>query len=574
MITFKSIEYKNFLSTGNAANKVQLDKAPMTLIIGKNGQGKSLILDVITFCLFNKPFRNITKPQLVNSINGKNLLTTIEFETHGDVYIIHRGIKPNIFEIYKNGTLITQDANVKDYQVTLERQILRMNYRSFTQVVILGSASFVPFMQLSAALRRDVIEDILDIKVFGQMNALLKDKTQQTKEAITQTNNKLVNLQTDISAHERVISTLTENKNNHEKRILIQIDELCATLAETELVITEKETTRLRLIDEISDIKTNKTEVQQYTNKIKSLIYTNEEIKKSQAFFNDNDSCPSCEQNITHSHKTHITAQLKTKFDLLHTEIVETNNSLSKCKKRAGEITETEKQTISLYYDIKQLKNDNITLANRVNNLRKEYTDLLSNNIDVKKENDGLSDKKIDYQDTQIDKIELQKIKDVEEACGLLLKDSGIKTTIVNKYLPIMNSLINKYLEIMDFFVSFTLDDSFNETIKSRHRDSFSYASFSEGEKMKIDLALLFSWREIAKMKNSTNTNLLILDEILSSALDTQSNEYIMQLLKKFSTECNVLVISHNVENIIERFDRVIEAEKHGDFSVLVDKTF
>jgi DNA repair exonuclease SbcCD ATPase subunit len=434
MIIFKSISWKNFLSTGNSPNKVLLNKSPTTLVIGKNGEGKSTILDALCFSLFGKPFRNINKGQLVNSINQKGCVVEIEFEISGREYKIIRGIKPNIFEIYLNGEMINQDAASRDYQKVLEQQILKLNYKTFTQVVILGSASFVPFMQLSSLQRREVIEDILDIRIFSTMNTLLKEKINETKDEIAK-----AEAETILSNLNQKLSTITEIQS--------------------------------KITDKNIELSTRNS----------TVTLLNKQVKEMQA-----------------------------------------------------EVESTKTDTTNIDEEKRKLKD-----------LAKSAMEKITT------------------------KTTLQEQRNLEEVASILLKDTGIKTAIIREYLPAMNKLINKYLQAMDAYIHFELDESFNEIVKSRHRDDFTYASFSEGEKMRIDLSILFTWRQIAKMKNSVNTNLLLLDEIFDSSLDTAGTDYFLNLMNQFGENTNIFVISHKGDQLFEKFRSVIKFEKRNDFSLI-----
>ena len=569
MINFRYCEWKNLLSTGNVPTRVELNTHSSTLIIGKNGNGKSTILDALTFALFNKPFRSITKPQLVNSINGKNLLVTVEFESSGSIYKVIRGVKPNLFEIWKNDVLITQDAALKDYQTVLEQQILKMTYRTFCQVVILGSSSFVPFMQLSASNRREVIEDILDIRIFSTMNTLLKEKIQYTKQQIENVTTSIQIAKSTVDNQQNLINSMMTSKQNHIETIQVRIDKNQKDIYTTEknLKDTEDEIEKLQL--QIADARVVHETISHANSMVKTIVHSNSIMEKTLGFFDENDSCPSCSQNIPHEHKSSIRDTLQNEYDLNLVEIDQLNQEIDRCNTRMAEVNKIASEVLAAKNGIytytsaiKTLKEQNSGLELDIKTTQKDQ-----GNIDVER------DKLKEFANVAIENIAtktlLQEQRNIEDIASILLKDTGIKTAVIKEYLPTMNTLINKYLTAMDFFVQFTLDESFNESIKSRYRDDFTYASFSEGEKQRIDLALLFSWREIARLKNSANTNLLLLDEVLEGSLDANGTDYVMNLLSTLGEHCNVFVISHNVDQIVDKFKNVITIEKRHDFSVV-----
>ena len=572
MIRFKYVEWKNLLSTGNVPTRIELDVHPSTLIVGKNGFGKSTILDALTFVLFNKPFRSITKPQLVNSINGKNLLVTVEFEVSGSVYRVVRGIKPNLFEIWKNGVLISQDAALKDYQTVLEQQILKMNFRTFTQVVILGSSSFVPFMQLSASSRREVIEDILDIRIFSTMNILLKEKIQHTKQQIDNVTTRIQLAKSNVDNQQTLINSILTSKQNHIETIQARIDKNQKDIYSTEndLKVTEDRIERLQL--QIADAKVVHETISHAHSMVKTIVHSNTIMEKTLGFFDENDNCPSCSQNIPHEHKDSIRKTLQNEYDLNLVEVDQLNQEIQRCNDRMREVNEISSEVLTAKNGIytftsviKTLKEQNSGLEFDIKTTQKDQ-----GNIDLER------DKLKEFAKVAVENINtktiLQEQRNIEDIASILLKDTGIKTAVIKEYLPTMNTLINKYLTLQDFFVQFTLSDSFNESIKSRYRDEFTYASFSEGERQKIDLALLFTWREIAKMKNSANTNLLLLDEVLDGHLDLEGTDCITKILLDLGDSVNVFVISHNVEAIRDKFMKVIQIEKRHDFSVAINE--
>jgi DNA repair exonuclease SbcCD ATPase subunit len=570
MILFKSVSWKNFLSTGNSANKILLDKSPTTLIIGKNGEGKSTILDALCFALFGKPFRNINKGQLVNSINGKGCVVEIEFSINGKEYRVLRGIKPNVFEIYVNDDLMNQDAAARDYQKVLEQQILKLNYKTFTQVVILGSASFVPFMQLSTAMRREVIEDILDIRIFSTMNQLLKEKANDTKAEISRIESEITMAKTKVDGQALLIKTLTDAKSDSIKSLLSKVENNNEQILTCEGVVAS-------LVAEITALKSRTAE----KSKIDSDLETAKEWKTKLTskvddwsshteFFAENEVCPSCSQGIPHDHKATIVSELQGKIELetkrlddLNTVLTRLNGELAAINNLVNQITD---KNIEL-----STQNSTITVLNRQNSeLQAEIEAHKTDTTNVDEEKRKLKELATEALDKIKLKTSLLDKRNLEEVAAILLKDSGIKTAIIREYLPVMNKLINKYLQAMDAYIHFELDENFNESVKSRFRDDFTYASFSEGEKMRIDLAILFTWRQVAKMKNSVNTNLLLLDEIFDSSLDTAGTDYFLNLMNTFGENTNIFVISHKGDQLFEKFRSVVKFEKRNDFSVII----
>lgn len=565
MITFKYVRWKNFLSTGNTFTEIQLDRNSTTLIIGENGAGKSTILDALCFGLFGKPFRQISKNQLINTVNGGGTVVEVEFQTQNKDVKIVRGIKPNKFEIYVDGNMINQSANARDYQKHLEQQILKLNYRSFTQVVILGSSTFVPFMQLNSKARREVVEDILDIKIFSLMNFILKGKVKSLNADISENQYQLEINREKISLQENYIEDIERNKDT----LLSQKndvrdgneEEIFTRKAEVARITQENQTLLDGMVGEDKTVeKRDKLKDIQFTLKDKHNRHS-QMIK----FFGDNSECPTCEQHIDEEFKA-------VKVDSLSSEVTELTDGLNKLKGEMDKVNFKLKE----YKDIAKIIADN--------NL--ELAKLNSGITQLEKFNATLAEEIRQIESGDVTKTDYEKLDKLKEMCDTfdmhksklkedmlyfdcakeLLQDSGIKTKIVKQYLPIMNKLINTYLSSMDFFVNFNIDENFNETIKSRYRDVFSYANFSEGEKMRIDLALLFTWRAIAKMKNSTNTNLLILDEIFDSSLDNAGTDDFLKILNTFDKE-NVFVISHKQDLLIDKFRSVVRFEKVKNFS-------
>ena len=565
MIKFKYVRWKNFLSTGNQPIEIQLDKNPTTLIIGENGAGKSTILDALCFGLFGKPFRMISKNQMVNSINNSSTIVEVEFSIGTVQYKVVRGIKPNKFEIYQNDKMMNLEANVRDYQKILEQQILKLNYGSFTQVVILGSASWAPFMQLKANKRREVVEEILDIKIFSTMNLILKQKIKTIMEDIRDIDHQYELVSSKIGMQETHIKGMKENKDK-----IIQQKQ--SVIKENESELLRRKSGEKELQDRNKELLNNmigEDKVTEKRDKLKDIQFTlkdkhNRETKMI-TFFEENDECPTCEQEISKEFKTKKIQQNQTSVNLLDegleklsTEMSKVNTKLKEYKNIAKLVRENEVSIAQLNTSIKELEKFNVKLETEIEQYKKDGVE----ESDIEK----LESLKLDIQKVEEQKTKLREDKVYHEAARSMLMDTGIKTKIIKQYLPIMNKLINKYLTSMEFYVNFTLDENFEETIKSRYRDEFTYASFSEGEKMRIDLALLFTWRAVAKMKNSTNTNLLILDEIFDSSLDGTGTDEFLKILNTLSGE-NVFVISHNQDVLVDKFRSTIKFEKIRNFS-------
>ena len=569
MILFRKIKWKNLLSTGNHFTEIQFDKSPSTLIVGSNGAGKSTMLDALCFVLFGKPFRSVNKPLLLNSINGKDCLVEVEFNSGNKHYKIVRGIKPNVFEIWQDGEMINQDAAVRDYQEYLEKFILKLNYKSFTQIVILGSASFTPFMQLSASDRRAIIEELLDIQVFSAMNNILKDKITMNKDATITKKYDIDLAEQKYSLQKKHIDELKQNNEDKVKEYEGEISGSANTISTLAEQITQF-TTEVQELQRLVDAKVETEAKVKKITKLESQIESNlSKFRKDISFFQHNDDCPTCRQAIAMEFK-------EKELTLLGTKVTECDHGLQELEKKLldeqsklNSISETQKKIQELQIEI-ATKNTTITETNKyIKRLEKQIGDLKLNKSSTDKEeqelsiiNESLSQLK-QHLRTLIDE------KTYYEVASGLLKDTGIKTKIIKQYLPIINKLVNKYLASFDFFVNFNLDESFKETIKSRHRDDFTYDSFSEGEKQKIDLALLFSWRAVAKLKNSANTNLLILDEVFDSSLDANGTEYLMTILQMLEGT-NVFVISHKGDILQDKFRNVIRFEKVKNFSRIV----
>lgn len=570
MIVFKKLSWKNFLSTGNQPNTVILNKSTTTLIIGKNGEGKSTILDALCFALFGKPFRNINKNQMINSINGKNALVEIEFSIGQKEYKIIRGIKPNVFEIWLDGAMVNQDAASKDYQKILEQQILRLNYKTFTQVVILGSASFVPFMQLTNAQRREVIEDILDIKIFSTMNQLLKEKQNATKDEIVRVESELSLAKQRVESQNAIIKTLSNAKEESINAILGKITSNEETIRTTNILVSNLSNEISELREKIStrdELDSDIEKAKHLRSKLSSKI---EECEHNKVFFDENHVCPSCTQEITEDHKVKVLGEIHQRIAEDNKKVKELESALSKLQTQLQQITEVTVQIAEKTIEL-STHNSAITILNRQNaEMRTEIETSKTDTANINEEKQKLKQLAKEALANINRKNELDAEKELYDVSGILLRDNGIKTAIIREYLPVMNKLINQYLNQMDSYIHFELDESFNETIKSRFRDEFTYASFSEGEKMRIDLAILFTWRQIAKLKNSVNTNLLMLDEIFDSSLDVNGTDYFLNLMNTLGDHASVFVISHKGDQLFDKFRSVIKFEKRNDFSVIV----
>ena len=565
MIIFKYVRWKNLLSTGNQFTEIQLDRNSTTLIIGENGSGKSTILDALCFGLFGKPFRGCNKPQLLNSVNMSGCLVEVDFKIGTKSFKVIRGIKPNVFEIYISGKMYNQDANSRDYQKYLEQQILKLNYRSFTQVVILGSSAFIPFMQLKARQRRDVVEDILDIQIFSIMNILIRQKLKDIVDHIRDVNYNLDLTTEKITLHENYIEDIKKNKDN----ILQEKIELISG-NEEEVYKRTEEINKLQELSETSmeSIGDENTVV----DKINKLKGINERLKEKRSstnkyieFFENNDDCPTCEQHIDETFKTNMIVDKQGEYEKYSTGIDELVVELDKTQERHDaiqgiikQIRENDAHVGSLTFSITEMEKFNATLQSEIEELQSGDV----SKSDFKK----LEKLKRSLKSFEKQKEGLRVEQTYSEAARNMLMDTGIKTKIIKQYLPIMNKLINTYLTAMEFYVNFTLNENFEETIKSRYRDEFTYDSFSEGEKMRIDLALLFTWRAVAKMKNSTNTNLLILDEIFDSSLDSSGTDEFLKILNTLDGE-NVFVISHKQDVLVDKFTSTIKFEKVKNFS-------
>ena len=565
MITFHSLKYKNFLSTGDSFTNLSLEETATTLVVGQNGSGKSTMLDALSFALFGKAHRNINKVQLVNSVNNKGTVVEVEFTVAGARYKVVRGLKPAVFEIWQGDTMVNQNSHAKEYQKVLEQNILKLNHKTFHQIVVLGSSSFIPFMQLPASTRREVIEDLLDINVFSKMNSILKEKTSILKESISGNSHELQLVQTKIDSQKRHLCELTKISETAKQEKLEQISEEQSELTRLNTQVTEWEDTLLL------DLQRRQQSLDKKINEIGKYVFqfnskqkaTNKEI----TFYEDNEDCPTCQQTIETTFRLDKVQNAKHKRD----ELEQAKND---AESKVGEL-ELEKNTIQEHIDVENDKlasiktvREKITWTqNRLDALQGELSQLETGVHSLSEARDTLSSEEDKKRALTDERHDLAEQREYNNVITELLKDTGIKTKIIKQYLPVINQLTNQYLQVLDFYVHFDLDESFKETIRSRHRDAFSYDSFSEGEKQRIDLALLFTWRQVAKMKNSIATNLLILDETFDSSLDADGVENLLKILETIDNDTNVFIISHKGELLDNKFDRKIEFIKQKNFS-------
>lgn len=566
MIIFKTIKWKNLLSTGNIFTEVSLNKCSNTLIIGENGSGKSTLLDALCFALFGKPFRKINKPNLLNSINQKEAVVELDFDVGKKTYKIIRGLKPNIFEIYCDSILVNQDSKSLDYQDFLEKSIIKVNYKSFTQIVILGSASFVPFMQLSAADRRLIIEDLLDIQIFSAMNSLAKTRLSEIKESIQKNKYEMELLENKISMQNKHIDVLKQN--NKEKISIYKKD-----IESDQKIIERLDTNNENLNAELLKLSVFSDKKRELAAKMKSLLSFEVKIENNKQkqyknidFFQKNGNCPTCTQQIDESFKLKQIEELNIKYsssiaglNQLENSISELNIEIIECDHKNDQYSKISSEISNNVFNILQLKKNIKIRLGEMEFLNDSQDKLLESIDELFKFKESKS--KLDAENQ-----ELINNRSYYDAAAILLKDTGIKTKIIKQYLPIINKLVNKYLSSLEFFVNFTLDESFKESIKSRHRDEFSYESFSEGEKQRIDMALMLTWRSVAKLKSSINTNLLILDEIFDSSLDANGTEELIRILHELENT-NIFVISHKSDQLIEKFDCTLKFTKIKNFS-------
>ena len=571
MIIFKKIRWKNFLSTGNSYTEIDLNGSPSTLIVGTNGAGKSTLLDAICYALFKKPFRKISQSQLVNAVNEKDTLVEINFEIGSTQWTVKRGMKPNIFEIYRDGTVLNQESNQRDQQVWLEQSVLKLNYKSFTQVVILGSSTFVPFMQLTSVHRREVIEDLLDIKIFSTMSSILKERAKGVRDSLTKQEYDLDLIKEKVEIQKRFIADLKQQNQDNRKSKQADIEVLDQDILRLDQLIHQGSESVSALEKEVDALGDASSKVGEFTLFKAKFDDKKERLNKELEFFNKHDNCPTCRQTIPDSLRKDKQGGIDSQLQELATATEKVKLEIEKwsadLKVKEGKIKEIRK----LQNEITKNNNEIGWKRNSIKKIEEEISNPKTNNI--KREEKNLKELATKGLEAEVSMKEIKKKRENFDVVSNLLKDTGIKSQIIKKYLPIMNNMINKYLNELDFYVSFELNENFEETIKARFRDEFSYASFSEGEKMRIDLALLFTWRTIAKMKNSANTNLLILDEIFDSSLDIAGTYDFMKILRSFNDSTNVFIISHKPDVLQDKFDRILKVEKRQNFSVVAEES-
>ena len=567
-IHFKKVKYKNILSTGNSFTTIEFDSVPTTLVSGSNGSGKSTLLDAITFGLYGKPFRNISKGQLLNSINKKGLEVELYFAAGGNNYMIRRGMKPNIFEIYKDGQLLNQNAAKKDYQQHLEESILGINYKSFNQIVVLGSATYVPFMELRVGQRREIIEDLLDIQVFSVMNLLAKDKINENKSEINDNKYNIELIESKIESAEENNDAIRKIKETEVDKIRTKMNEHISDIESKQTNIDTVDEDIKALYETISDKKDVKGKFDK-ANSLKQDIETNRRnFDKELSFYHDNDNCPTCKQGIEHDFKEKVVAGTNAKLQELETGLVNITEKITSYQERLDAIGEVEEKIQNKNFEISEIraeikmaKNALVTFKTELESAEREVEEVDTSKLEALQED--LNIKKTIAE-------ELIQEHEILSVVSTILKDGGIKARIISQYIPVMNKLINKYLAAFDLFVDFQLDEEFNEVIRSRFRDNFTYASFSEGEKLRITLSIMLAWRSVAKLRNSVSTNLLILDETLDGALDGVGIENLIETLHGLNADDNIFVISHRGDQFAEKFDNSITFDKIKNFSEII----
>ena len=571
MITFEKIRFKNFLSYGNTWTELDLATHKDTLIVGENGAGKSTFLDALSYALYMKPFRKVNNPQLVNSVNKKHLKVEVEFRVGSNSFRVCRGHAPRTFEVYQNGELLNQDAHTKDYQKILEQNILKMNYKSFTQIVVLGSRNFIPFMQLSTTDRRTVIEDLLDIQIFSVMAALLKDKIALNKNELQDIDYQLNLLDDKVKVQEDYISKVQENKDAQLLEIKEKIDETSKQIDEHKLSLDDFVSEADSLYEQCEPLESVSNRVQQFLTLEGQIEKKLTKLRKQLKFYQDNHICDTCGQEIPDDYR-------EEKAQESNTAISETTSGLTQLEEQI----QSNSERIETLKDIqneakakeKQAENERTSitiLEDILQGLNNEIAEKSFEASDQEEAYARLEHLQEDIEEYKTKRVDLRRKQAVFDTARTLLMDTGIKSRIIKQYVPVMNKLINKYLAAMEFFVDFNLDEDFKETIRSRHRDEFVYASFSEGEKMRIDLALLFTWRAIAKLKNSASTNILIMDEIFDSSLDTQGTDEFLKIIKELTSDTNIIIISHKTDQLLDKFSNVVRFEKYKNFSRIVE---
>jgi DNA repair exonuclease SbcCD ATPase subunit len=569
MIIFEKIRFKNFLSYGNTWTEIELNKAQDTLIVGENGAGKSTFLDALSYALYMKPFRKVNNPQLVNSINKKHLAVEVEFRVGSNSYKVCRGHAPRYFEVHQNGQMLNQDSHTKDYQKILEQNILKMNYKSFTQIVVLGSRNFVPFMQLSTSDRRSVIEDLLDIQIFSTMATLLKDKVSENKTSLQKMDYDINLIEEKIIMEQQYLEQMKEDKGAERTKLENTVQSKQLDLEHLQSAVESLEAQVKQLLSGIDDVEKLQTKSDKYR-QLKSAIKTKlDSIAKKKNFFLEHEHCPTCEQDIDDSIKE---TKIKNAEEVHET----TTSGLTELESQLEDITATLVSYRGIQGEISELQTDINTNLNKQAGISsfiqevRTHINELDDKTTVATTDDDKATLEQDLAAGKQTRADARQKQVVLNTATTLLRDTGIKARIIKQYVPVMNKLINKYLAAMEFFVDFNLDEDFKETIRSRHRDDFAYASFSEGEKMRIDLALLFTWRAIAKLKNSASTNLLIMDEVFDSSLDASGTDEFLKIIKELTSDTNIIIISHKTDQLLDKFTNVIRFEKHKNFSRIV----
>jgi DNA repair exonuclease SbcCD ATPase subunit len=570
VIVFKTIKWRNFLSTGNQWTTLDLDKTKLTLIVGQNGAGKSTLLDALTFSLYGKTFRNINKPLLINSINKKDTLVEVTFTVNGNEFLVRRGMKPNVFDIIKNGEQLNKEANMVDFQEYLEKHILKLNYKSFCQVVILGSTSFVPFMQLPTGARREVIEDLLDLEIFTTMNSLLKTKMQETDSGLTSIRQKETLLKEKMQFHESLLEDMNKDNDILIKEVEHKIKDHHDRLIVEKSKVEENSKQFVELNAKLSSFSSVQEKFESMKDIKSKLDNKISNIKKEVLFFSKYDNCPTCKQQIDGEFKS---TYVNEKTILL----TESENGMEKLLAQLNKLQQNINKMSEVHAELSKLSIQNAGLQASINNIEKTIQSLHKDKVKLTDKKQTIIDSSVlkDLEKEQETIYENKKTllndKELQQVTQTMLKDSGIKSVIIKQYIPVINKLINRYLASMDFFCNFTLDETFTETIKSRYRDDFSYHSFSEGEKRRIDLAILFAWRAVAKMRNSASTNLLIFDEVLDGSTDQSGIESFFTIIKEVIQNTNVIVISHTQSSHESKFDRTLRFKKEKNFSVMME---
>ena len=566
-IQFTKVRYKNILSVGNYFTEIPLDKSPTTLITGKNGAGKSTIIEAIVFALYGKSFRKINKPQLINSINQKDMIVEIEFSIAADSYLIRRGMKPNIFEIWKNGDMLNKDAASRDYQVYLEQNILKMSLKSFSQIVILGSATYVPFMELPTGQRREIIEDLLDIQVFSTMNSILKDRISENKASISDNNYRIDLVKTKIDSAKEHNAEIERMKHVEIEKLRKKVAENLSKIEENSTAVEAIESNINELIETISD----KAKQKKLQDQLKGLEYDlgskHKQLSKEMTFYSNHDNCPTCKQGIEHAFREHILSESTSKTDEITKAVQHLSTKMEAVNIRLNEISKVEDGINLLHTKANEFRLESKMMMNQLKSFKGDL-------LNAEKEVEEIDQSKLqefikNINELQTEQTELYNYRETLGVVASMLKDGGIKTSIIRTYIPIMNKLINQYLSEFELFVDFNLDENFNETIKSRFRDAFSFASFSEGEKMRISLSIMFTWRAISKLRNSVSTNLLFMDEVLDGASDAEGVEALIEILHKLNSRDNIFVISHRSDLFRDKFSDTIQFEKIKNFTYL-----